>query len=117
MYEIAIFLIGWEGEKIRELQKELDKKLYLYINEYQLPKKYQIQFSTIEKMEEEFKYLKEGDELELEIYDTYMLNFQDGITWSKGHMIQVTGGGNLKGKKVRIRINKVYPYFSKAVLS
>ncbi len=115
--EVGMLLLGWEGERIEQLQKEVEKQIYLYINENQHLKKYHIQFGTIEKIEEECPVPKEGEEIEVEIEDTHLLNFQNGMTCVKGHIIQVTGGGNLKGKKAKVKITRALPYFSKAVLS
>ncbi len=115
--EVGMLLLGWEGERMEQLQKELEKQIYLYINENQHIKKYHIQFGTVEKIEEECSIPEEGEEIEVEIEDAHLLNFQNGMTCVKGHIIQVTGGGNLKGKKAKIKITRALPYFSKAVLS
>ncbi len=115
--EVGMLLLGWEGERMEQLQKELEKQIYLYINENQHIKKYHIQFGTVEKIEEECSIPEEGEEIEVEIEEAHLLNFQNGMTCVKGHIIQVTGGGNLKGKKAKIKITRALPYFSKAVLS
>ena len=115
--EVGLLITGWDGERIQELERTVDKKIYLYVNEYQHIKKYNLAFGPIQKMAGEFPDLKEGEEVEIEIKDSHPLNFQNGISWIKGHIIEVNSGGNLIGKTVKVKITEISPHFSKANLS
>jgi len=114
---VGLLLLGWEGERIQELEAMVDKKIYLYISEYIHTKKYNIGFGSLQKMNQELPELSEGQELEVEIKENHPLNFQDGITWVNGHIIEISRAGNLVGKRTKIKINRMSTHFSKGELS
>jgi len=115
--QIALILIGWDGERIQCLEEVIDKTIYVYIDESQHIKKHQIQFGSLDKIKKDFPLMEEGELLEVEVKVNHPLNFQNGITWVNGHIIEILGGGNLVGKRIKVRIMAISQHFSKAELS
>lgn len=116
-HEIGLLLIGWEGERLQKLEETINKKIYLYVDEGLEKKKYQINVESLEKIKKEFPSLEEGELLELKIKASNILNLYNGISWYKGHIIEVAGAGNLCGKVVKVKITSISHHFSKGELA
>ncbi|MFW5992436.1 MAG: ribonuclease E/G, partial [Halanaerobiaceae bacterium] len=112
---VAAVLIGTGGEKLNELEEELNIDIYingndeLHIENYKIVDK-----GTKEEMSRLALPVKENDIYEVEIEDRQLNNPDDGIGRIHGFIIIVSGAGHLVEKKVRVRIKEVSRTFARA---
>ncbi len=115
--EVAAVLIGAGGEKLDELEKNLDKDIYitgnnkLHIEEYNILEK-----GSKDKLKKMALPVKEGEHYNVEIEEKHINNSEDGIARIKGYIIVVMGGGYLVEKEVEVEIEEARKTFAKAKL-
>jgi ribonuclease G len=61
--------------------------------------------------------VKEGQVLTVEVVEAHLNNPLDGIARLEGYIIDIENGGALVGKKVKVRIGKMYKTYAKAAIS
>ncbi len=115
--EVAAVLIGNGGEKLKQLEEELDKDIYIRGNN----DLHREDFKVVEKgSREKLKNLalpvKPGQKYRLEIEDRHTDNSSAGIARRKGYIIIVEEAGNLVGEECRAKIEEVYRTYAKASL-
>ena len=115
--DVAAVLIGNGGEKLNQLEKDLDKDIYIRGNN----KLHREDFEVIKKgSKEELKELalpvKEGQKYRLEIEDQHSENRSSGISRYKGYIIIVEKAGDKVGQECRVKIDSVHRTYAKAEL-
>ncbi|MBF8435971.1 Rne/Rng family ribonuclease [Halanaerobiaceae bacterium Z-7014] len=115
--DVAAVLIGNGGEKLNQLEKDLDKDIYIRGNN----KLHREDFEVIKKgSKEELKELalpvKEGQKYRLKIEDQHSENRSAGISRYKGYIIIVEKAGDRVGQECRVKIDSVHRTYAKAEL-
>ena len=60
--------------------------------------------------------VKEGEVLEVEVAEPHLNNPIDGIARLEGYIIDIENGGHLVGKRIKVRIGKLFKTYAKAVV-
>ncbi|MFW6035527.1 MAG: Rne/Rng family ribonuclease [Halothermotrichaceae bacterium] len=114
---VAAVLIGAGGEKLRELEEELDIDIYisgndeLHIEDYKVVNK-----GTRADMADFALPVKAEEEYKLMIEERQLNNPEDGIARIKGYIIIVKNAGDLIGKTVKVKITDLSKTFARAVI-
>lgn len=115
--DVAAVLIGNGGEKLSQLEKDLDKDIYIRGNN----ELHREDFEVIKKgSKEDLKNLalpvKSGQKYRLKIEDQHSENSSSGISRYKGYIIIVENAGNRVGQECRVKIDSVHRTYAKAKL-
>lgn len=105
---IGMRLLGWEGEDLEQLEKEIGKPIYLRANPRMHVERIDIETAPCKKnIEEKIEMPDPGEEVMLEVEEVFGVNLQNGMCEYKGNLIEVMQAGNKIGKKVRVIITLV----------
>ncbi len=105
---IGMKLLGWEGEDLEQLEKEIGKPIYLRVNPRMHVERIDIETAPCKKnIEEKVEMLDPGEEAVLEVEEVFGVNLQNGMCEYKGNLIEVMQAGNKIGKKVKLIITLV----------
>ena len=115
---VASVLIGPGGDKLQELENDLDKDIYIRgNNELHLEKYNIIKKGSKKNLKKLALPVKEGKKYRVEISEKHANNPNDGITRIKGYIIIINKGGHLVGQEVEIKIKEVARTFALAELA
>ncbi len=115
--DVAAVLIGSGGDKLTELEKKLDKDIYIRgNNELHLEDINIIKKGSKENLRRLALPVNEGEKYKIKIVDKHVNNPVDGIARIRGYIIIVNNGGNLVGEEVEVEINQVHRTFATARL-
>ena len=115
--DVASVLIGAGGDKLAELEEELNMDIYIRgNNEYHIENYEIISKGTKKDLKRMALPVNAGERYEVYIEDTHLHNEDDGISRIKGYIIIVKDGGHLKEETVEVEIMEVHRTFAKAKL-
>lgn len=112
--KVALAILGWEGEDLERLEKEMGKSIYMRADETSHHEKIEIRGLSDTKIEKNFEELWPGQILSVKIIDSFGYNPQNGIGIYKGNIIEVVNAGNMMGKDVNIVITMVSRSYNQA---
>lgn len=112
--QVANLLADWEGEGFEKLANIIGKALFVRVEPTLHIEKFHINWDRKNKISQQFPEPDSGTTLWLTIEDSHPLNFQNGIGYAKGHIVEVEEGGKLIGTRVLVRINKLRPSYAMA---
>lgn len=113
---VAAVLIGGGGEKLEELERELDLDIYisgndeLHIEDYRIVSK-----GSKKEMADLALPVREGEIYKLKVEEKQFNNPDDGIARIKGYIIIIKEGGHLVGEEINVKIVDVSRTFARAV--
>ncbi|MGM0419553.1 MAG: Rne/Rng family ribonuclease [Bacillota bacterium] len=115
--DVAAVLIGNGGEKLQQLEKDLDKDIYIRGNN----ELHREDFEVIKKgskaeLREMALPVKSGQKYRMKIEDTHSENSNSGISRFKGYIVIVEGAGDKVGEDCRVEIKSVHRTYAKAEL-
>ncbi|NLM96315.1 MAG: Rne/Rng family ribonuclease [Halanaerobiaceae bacterium] len=112
---VAAVLIGAGGDKLKELEEELNLDIYisgndeLHIEEYNI-----INRGSKEELIKLALPVREGEEYELLIEDRQLNNPDFGVSRINGYIILIEGAGNKVGKILKVRITEISRTYARA---
>ena len=116
--DVAAVLIGAGGDKLSELENELNMDIYIRgNNEYHIESYEIISKGSKKELKRMALPVNQGEKYNVYIEDTHLHNEQDGIARFKGYIIIVKDGGKLKERDVDVEIKEVHRTFAKAELA
>lgn len=106
---VAAFLIGGGGGHLRELEKEIGKKIIIKgsDNTHQEDVKVRSLYSK-DEIDALSAPVKVGEILDVEVEETHATNPKDGIARIQGYIVDIEGASDLIGKKATVKVEKVY---------
>lgn len=113
--KVAAVMIGTGGEKLKELEEELDLDIYISGNDELHIEKYNI---VSKGSKQEFSKLalpvNEGEEYELLIEDQQLNNTGDGVSRINGYIVIVKDAGHIVGERAQIKITDLCRTYARA---
>lgn len=112
---VAALLIGQGGSNLSRIEQETGKVIYvkgnpaLHIEDMDV-----VATGTREEVEKRALPVSVGDVLEVEVQEPHASNPSNGITRIDGYIVDIDGGGNLVGKRVKVEIAKVFRTYARA---
>jgi ribonuclease G len=112
---VAALLIGSGGQNLRELERELDKSIYIkgsddcHIEDLNLRA-----LGSKQEVEERALPVQAGEVLELQVEEPHVSNLWDGIARVEGYVVDIEGAGDRVGEKVKVEITKAFRTYAKA---
>ncbi|HEY8391917.1 MAG TPA: Rne/Rng family ribonuclease [Capillibacterium sp.] len=114
---VAALLIGPGGNRLTSLEKMTGKTLFIRgKDEIPLAEARVIAAGDRDQIQRTALPVKEGEELEVEVLEPHVNNPADGITRLEGYIIDIENGGPLVGQQVKIKIEKLFKTYAKAVI-
>jgi len=115
--DVAAVLIGAGGDKLTELEEELNMDIYIRgNNDYHIENYEIISKGSKQDLKRMALPVNKGETYDIYIEDTHIHNENDGIARIKGYIIIVKNAGHLKEEEVEVKINEVHRTFAKAEL-
>ncbi len=114
---VAARLIGTGGVRLRELESQTGKTLFIRGN----PSKHIESICVRPLNSQEIDNLdtspvRTGDVLKVKVEETHVNNEKDGIARLDGFVLDIEGAGFMIGKTVPVKVSKVYRTYAKAKL-
>ncbi len=115
--DVASVLIGNRGEKLNELEEELDKDIYirgnndLHMEDFEI-----IDRGSRDRLREMALPVKEGGKYRFTVEEKHSENDSAGIARKKGYIIIIEEAGGKVGEKVKVKINSVHRTYAQAEL-
>lgn len=109
---VALYLADWEGEGFEKLEKSIKKSLVVRVDPTLHVEKFHLNWDWQNKLIQQFPVLTEGETLWLTIEDSHPMNFQNGVGYAKGHILEVEEAGKLVGVRVEVKVNTVRPSYA-----
>ncbi len=107
--DVASLLIGTGGSRVREMEKELGKAVYIRGAEEHSPEGYK--FRLLESRAEAQAVaapVQVGDIIELRVEDHHSANRKDGVARVDGFVMDIEDGGDRVGERVRVEVTRVH---------
>lgn len=106
---VAAFLIGGGGGHLRELEKEIGKKIIIKGSDNNHQEDVQVRaLYDKDEIDALSAPVKVGEILEVEVEEIHATNPRDGIARIQGYIIDIEDASNLVGKQTAIQVEKVY---------
>ncbi len=114
---VAALVIGSGGEHLARMEKQFDKHIYIKGSSHLHPEEIEVKVTGKREYVERCALpVKDGEVVDLIISETHAANNNDGIGRMDGYVINVERAGRMVGKKVRVKIVKVYKTYAKGEL-
>lgn len=114
---LAALLIGPGGTRLNALEKMMKKTVFIRGKDDIPPAEARvIAAGTREEIQALALPVKEGERLEVEVLEPHMNNPTDGIARLEGYIIDVENGGRFAGQRVKVKIQKMFKTYAKAVI-
>ncbi len=115
--EVAAVLIGNGGEKLKQLEEELGKDIYIRGNNDLHREDFEvIEKGSREKLRNLALPVEPGQKYRLKIEDRHSDNISAGIARRRGYIIIVEEAGSRGGEECRVKIEEVHRTYAKASL-
>ena len=114
---VAALVIGSGGEHLARLEKQFGRYIYIKGSSHLHPEDIEVKVTGRKDYVESHAFpVREGEILDIFIYEPHAVNNNDGIGRIEGYVINVENAGNMAGKKVRTKITKTYKTYAKGEL-
>ncbi len=114
---VAALVIGSGGEHLGRLEKQLGRYIYIKGSSHLHPEDIEVKVTGKKEYVESYAFpVREGEILDLFIYEPHAANNNDGIGRIEGYVINVERAGSMAGKKVKVKIVKTYKTYAKGEL-
>jgi len=114
---VAALLIGPGGSRVRELERETGKIIYIRgaADQTYEGSKFRT-FESRDEIQAASVPVRVGDVLDLRIEGRHTTNPVDGVARIEGFALEVEGGGGLVGERVKVEVVKVHRAHARAKL-
>lgn len=112
---VAAPIIGPGGSNLAKLEEELGRVFFIKGQEDLEPGVVRIiARGDREQLERLALPVREGEIREVEVREAHLNNPADGIARVEGYIIDIEGGGNFVGRRVRVQITRAFRTYAKA---
>lgn len=109
---VVAAMIGWEGERIKKLEEETRKSIFLRSHSTLHQEKFHLHWGSKEDLERSVRVLHPGEEITVPIQEPGLLNVQSGIGFFEGILVEVTNGGNKIGESLKVLVTHSLPSYA-----
>ncbi|HLI48467.1 MAG TPA: Rne/Rng family ribonuclease [Chthonomonas sp.] len=114
--DVAEFLIGPDGATVEEMERELEKALYIRASEEAVIEKYLIEAGEIASFEKSRAGIKRAQVVECRIRRSLLKEGNHCIGWADGQMLDLDDGYRFIGQRAKARILLVRRSYAMAQL-
>ena len=112
---VASLLIGPSGSNLKELEKETGKGIFIRgSDDCHLEDMHLRALGDRAEVEAEALPVRAGEVIELEIEEPHVSNGGDGIARIEGYVIDVEGGADRLGERVKVEITRAFRTYARA---
>lgn len=114
---VAALLIGPGGSRVRELERETGKIIYIRGAPDQTFEGYKFRtFDSRSDIESASIPVRTGDVLNLRVESRHAANPGDGVARIEGFALDIEAAGGLVGERVKVEVSEVHPTYARARL-
>lgn len=112
---VAAVLIGAGGQRLRELERETGKVIYVRGSDEQPHEGFRFrQFASKDEVQAAALPVRTGDILDLRVEEQHASNAKDGIARVEGFVLDIVGGAEFVGERVKVKVAKVHRTYAEA---
>lgn len=105
--EVAEYLIGANGESVEQIEKQINRAIYVRADETYHIEAYNILPGDLQEIERQMLPYRKSQIVEGEVIRNPFIGLPRASAWTNGYMIDLVNGGKFIGQKVKIRLNKI----------
>jgi ribonuclease G len=106
--EVAMHLIGANGEVIDEIERRLKRAIYVRANDSLHIEKYEIIPGDIQEMERHMLSWKKGETVECQVVRNPFSVLPRASAWLDGYLIELENGGKYVGRRVKAKLTDIH---------
>ena len=105
--EVALYLVGSNGEVVDEIERRLRRAIYVRANETLHVEKYEIIPGDLQEMERHMMPWKKGDSVDCHVVRSPFSLLPRASAWLDGYLVELENGGKYVGRSVKARLSEV----------
>ncbi len=105
--EVAEYLIGPEGETIKEIEQRIRRAVYVRGNHGQHIEQHDIEPGDLQEIEKQMLPFKKGQTVECEVVRNPFVSLPRAAAWADGYMVDLANGGKFIGQRVKARLTGI----------
>lgn len=106
--EVALHLIGTNGEVIEEIERLLKRAIYVRANESLHMEKFEIMPGNLAEMDRHMLPWKKGDVVECHVIRNPYSTLPHASAWVDGFLLELENGGKHIGRNIKAKIGDIY---------
>jgi len=110
--EVALHLVGNNGEVIEEIERRLKRAIYVRSNESLHIEKYDITPGDLKAMERQMMPWKKGEMVDCHVVRNPFSMLPRASAWMDGYFVELENGGKYVGRRVRAKLSEIHRSYS-----
>lgn len=106
--EVAMHLIGGNGEIIDEIERRLKRAIYVRANESLHIEKYEIIPGDMQEMDRHMLPWKKGQTIECSVVRNPFSILPRATAWMEGYLVELENGGKYIGRRVKAKLGDIH---------
>ncbi len=105
--EVALHLVGGNGEVVDEIERRLRRAIYVRANEMLHLEKYEIIPGDMQEMERHMMPWRKGETVDCHVVRSPFSLLPRASAWLDGYLVELENGGKYVGRSVKARLSDI----------
>jgi ribonuclease G len=105
--EVVFYLVGDNGETVSDIERIIDRVVYVRADEELFIEKYQILPADAAQMQEQVSGIQPGATINLEVVPAPFSSAPKAYGWADGYLVELSNGASSEGEHVNVRVDQV----------
>lgn len=110
--EVALHLIGGNGEVIDEIERRLKRAIFVRAHEELHIEKYEIIPGDLQEMERQMVPWKKGQTVECQVVRSPFAILPRASAWMDGYLVELENGGKYIGRGIKAKLSDIHRSYS-----
>lgn len=105
--DVAVFLIGPQGETVDMIEKQLKRQVYVRGNADLHLEKYEIVPGDLQEIERQILPFRKSEQVECHVVRNPFVSLPASTAWMDGYMVDLENGGKYIGQRVKAKLKDI----------
>jgi len=105
--EVVFYLVGDNGETVSDIERIIDRVVYVRADEELFIEKYQILPADAAQMQQQVSGIQPGTTINLEVVPAPFSSAPKAYGWADGYLVELSNGASSEGEHVNVRVDQV----------
>lgn len=105
--EVAEYLIGANGELVEEIERRINRAIYIRSDVHSHIEAYNIEPGDLQEIEKQMLPYRKSQVVEGEVIRNPFISLPRASAWTNGYMVDLINGGKFIGQQVKIKLHKI----------